>query len=68
MGDDQILRKQQDQGRGSVRVTVFSWRYNSWSKIKEAEDNRVYVHIRSGGVWRGCLGDVRHSKWVYGMK
>ena len=36
---DQILRKQQDQGRVSVRVTVFSWRYNSWSKIKEAEDN-----------------------------
>ena len=51
MEDDQILRKQQDQGKVSVMMTVFSWRYNSWSNIKEAEDNRVYVHIRSGGVW-----------------
>ena len=68
MGGDQILRKQQHQGRVSVRVTVFSWRYKSWSKIKEAEDKQVYVHIRSGGVWWGCMGGVRHSEWVYGMK
>ena len=57
MGDDRILRRQQHQGRVPVRVTVFSWRYNSWSKIKEVEDNRVCVHIRSGCMVRmfgGC--------------